>query len=68
MQKGCEITVCCSITFLLYWAVNNAGVMILKILLKYLIIIQELIKKIKALWQVKYAVVGLLIARRAERS
>ena len=42
--------------------------MILKILLKYLIIIQELIKKIKALWQVKYAVVGLLIARRAERS
>jgi hypothetical protein len=33
---------------LLYWAVNNAGVMMLKILLKYLImtlIIQELVRK-----------------------
>jgi hypothetical protein len=33
MRKGCEITVCCSSIFLLYRAVNNAGVMILKILL-----------------------------------
>ena len=53
MRKGCEITVCCSSIFLLYWVVNNAGVMILKILLKYLImtlIIQDLVKKNKTLW------------------
>ena len=28
MRKGCEITVCWSGIFLLYWAVNDAGVMI----------------------------------------
>jgi len=70
MRKGCEITLCCSSTFLLYWAVNNAGVIILKILLKYLImtlIIQELVQKNQALWQVKYAVRSLLIAHRAEQ-
>jgi hypothetical protein len=48
MRKGCEITVRCSSIFLLYWVVNYAGVMILKILLKYLImalIIQDLFQK-----------------------
>ena len=48
MRKGCEITPCCSSIFLLYWAINNAGVMIFKILLKYLImtlVIQDLVQE-----------------------
>jgi hypothetical protein len=48
MQKGCEIALCCNSIILLYWAVSNAGVMIFKILLKYLImtlVIQDLVQE-----------------------
>jgi hypothetical protein len=48
IRKGCEMALCCSSIFLLYWAVNNAGVMNLKFLLKYLImtlVIQDLVQK-----------------------
>jgi len=51
MRKGCEITLCCSSIFLLYLAVNNAGVNDCEILLKCMImalIIQDLVKKNKA--------------------